>query len=293
MVVADRISDATKENRGSSRDFPTIQLFGLRVHAISEARLQDVVLKNACGGHGLSATYATAHTLALIRGDAVFRDAVNTFDICYVDGCGVGITSLLLRHRFIRKTTANRYFLPLCRRATAAGLRIALVGGRPGVADKVAERIRDFDPHAQIWTCHGFCSTERMTNLNGFEAHIVFLAMGQPKQEYIALELSAKLPRSVIICVGGLFDVVAGELPLCPEWIRSGGMEWAFRLVTRPRQVWRRYLLGLPVLAAMVAAEKVKPLPSARKLSATKRFNHNHLREIAAQRHSGVADEAD
>ncbi|MGZ4961591.1 MAG: WecB/TagA/CpsF family glycosyltransferase, partial [Limisphaerales bacterium] len=176
-MIGEKTSGAGAMTQDVGVRFPTKQVFGLRVHGVNEAQFQELVWRCASNGQGFAATYATAHSLTMSRGDAVFRDTVNAFDVCYPDGRGVGLVTVLLGQGLMPKTTANRFFLPLCRRAAEAGLGIALIGGRPGIAEKVAEVIRALNPSARVSTCDGFCSTQRMTALNGFDANIVFLAM--------------------------------------------------------------------------------------------------------------------
>ena len=238
------------------------RVLGLNVHSFAEAELEELILRSAVEGDGFVATYATAYSLALTRRNPSFCRALNSCDVCYPDGWGVSFASLLLGNGVMPKTTANRYFLRLCEKVSRAGMSIALLGGGAGVAAKVADRIRGKCGPARLWTCDGFSFGTRdvVGELKEFQPNVVFVAMGQPKQEQAALELRRVLPRAAIVCVGGLFDFIAGAIPRCPETLRSVGMEWAFRLVTRPKQVWRRYLIGLPKLGAMVAVARVKPL---------------------------------
>ncbi len=245
---------------------PSKRVLGLNVHSFTEPELEELILRSARDRDGFVATYATAYSLASTRRNPAFCRALNSCDVCYPDGWGVAFASLLLGNGTMPKTTANRYFLRLCDRATRAGLSIALVGGRPGVAAKVANKIRDMNEAAQLWIVDGysFGNEADFEDLQMFRPNLLFIAMGQPKQESVALELRKMLPGAVIVCVGGLFDFVAGAVPRCPESVRSAGMEWAFRLVTRPQQVWRRYVIGLPKLGAMVAVERVKKVVRTR-----------------------------
>jgi len=46
--------------------------------------------------------------------------------------------------------------------------------------------------------------------------------------------------------VGAAFDFVAGAKRQAPAWIQRSGLEWAFRLVTEPGRLWRRYTSIVP-----------------------------------------------
>ncbi len=41
--------------------------------------------------------------------------------------------------------------------------------------------------------------------------------------------------------VGAAFDMIAGKVAVAPRWMQRGGLEWAFRLASDPRRLWRRY----------------------------------------------------
>jgi N-acetylglucosaminyldiphosphoundecaprenol N-acetyl-beta-D-mannosaminyltransferase len=46
--------------------------------------------------------------------------------------------------------------------------------------------------------------------------------------------------------VGAAFDFLAGNKAQAPRWIMNASLEWAFRLATEPRRLWRRYLKQNP-----------------------------------------------
>lgn len=74
-------------------------------------------------------------------------------------------------------------------------------------------------------------------------AQITWVGLGTPKQDIEAQRISRALP-GVAVAVGAAFDFVAGVRPEAPRWMSSIGLEWAFRLASEPRRLWRRYLIG-------------------------------------------------
>ena len=241
---------------GESRD--CIDLLGaLQVDVVDEQLLVKEVVQCASSGTGWVTTYAHAHTLLRAWQDEHFARSLKSADLCYADGMGVVLASGALGCWGLRKTTANRFFPDLCRRATANGLSLALLGGRAGVAAQTAGRIKKWSSgDARVWASHGYLSGLEESNvirqLVEFSPNIVFVGLGQPRQEELALELRSRLPSATIMCVGALFEVMSGVRRVCPARLQRWGMEWMFRLVHEPRRLWRRYLLGLPTLLAIV-----------------------------------------
>ena len=46
-----------------------------------------------------------------------------------------------------------------------------------------------------------------------------------------------------VVAVGATFTAEPLSLPIA-FWMRRLGLEWAFRLLSEPRRLWRRYLFG-------------------------------------------------
>ena len=82
-------------------------------------------------------------------------------------------------------------------------------------------------------------------------AHITWVGLGTPKQDFEASRLAAALP-GVTVAIGAAFDFVAGTKREAPAWITHIGMEWLFRFATEPRRLWRRYLIGNLMFLYMV-----------------------------------------
>lgn len=55
-----------------------------------------------------------------------------------------------------------------------------------------------------------------------------------------------RINARVMIGVGAAFDFHSGNTKQAPEWMQKSGLEWFFRLLTEPKRLWRRYLLGHP-----------------------------------------------
>jgi N-acetylglucosaminyldiphosphoundecaprenol N-acetyl-beta-D-mannosaminyltransferase len=74
---------------------------------------------------------------------------------------------------------------------------------------------------------------------------ILLVAFGCPKQEkWIYMNLP-RLPVPVSIGVGASLDFIAGKFRRAPQWMRTAGIEWTFRLIQEPRRLFNRYLFDL------------------------------------------------
>jgi N-acetylglucosaminyldiphosphoundecaprenol N-acetyl-beta-D-mannosaminyltransferase len=72
---------------------------------------------------------------------------------------------------------------------------------------------------------------------------ILFVAFGAPKQEFWISENLEKLPVKIAVGVGGAFDYISGKITRAPNFVRSIGFEWLFRLVVQPWRIKRQFSL--------------------------------------------------
>lgn len=73
--------------------------------------------------------------------------------------------------------------------------------------------------------------------------HIVWVGLGTPKQDLEVRRL-ARERGYMAVAVGAAFDFSAGTKKEAPHWMGRMGFEWLYRLLSEPRRLWRRYLIG-------------------------------------------------
>jgi N-acetylglucosaminyldiphosphoundecaprenol N-acetyl-beta-D-mannosaminyltransferase len=88
-------------------------------------------------------------------------------------------------------------------------------------------------------------------------ARIVLVGLGSPKQDRWMHAHRDRIP-AVMLGVGAAFDFLAGVKPQAPAWMQQNGLEWAFRLATEPRRLWRRYLKQNPRFAWLALQQVVR-----------------------------------
>lgn len=73
-------------------------------------------------------------------------------------------------------------------------------------------------------------------------ADFAWIALGAPRQEIFCYELRGKT-NTVMIGVGGAFNVLAGVVPEAPRWMQNLSLEWLYRLFQEPKRLFKRYLV--------------------------------------------------
>lgn len=86
----------------------------------------------------------------------------------------------------------------------------------------------------------------------------VFIALGVPKQDRLALQLRARLPHLVVMGIGGTFEILGPKGSRAPRWMQRAGLEWLYRLGKEPGRLWKRYLISYPAGIGMLLKDCLK-----------------------------------
>ena len=85
-------------------------------------------------------------------------------------------------------------------------------------------------------------------------ARFILFATGAPQSEILAHCCFRRgEARGVGLCIGASIDFLLGDQRRAPKWVQRAGLEWAHRLATNPKRLWRRYLLEGPRIFLITA----------------------------------------
>jgi len=211
---------------------------------------------------------AAVHAVMVAQEDAETWDAMLGHTALSVpDG-----QPLVWAMKLLGRTDASRVYGPelmdrYCERATRTGTRMFLYGGRnQGALVQLALNLRRRHPGLKI--VGGYSPPHReldaderagvVQDINRSRADVVWVGIGQPKQEKWMAQMQDDLEAPVLIGVGAAFDFHAGLVPQAPAWMQSVGLEWVYRLAHEPRRLWRRYARYNPRFVAGFARQFVR-----------------------------------
>ena len=92
--------------------------------------------------------------------------------------------------------------------------------------------------------------------INKQNSHVIFIGMGVPIQEKFAVALHSTTYQKVIICVGDFLELYFGNKRRAPKFIQTIGCEWIYRMLSEPKRLWKRYLIGVPLFFVRVLRMK-------------------------------------
>jgi N-acetylglucosaminyldiphosphoundecaprenol N-acetyl-beta-D-mannosaminyltransferase len=153
------------------------------------------------------------------------------------------------------------FLLEFCRRSAPLGLRHFFYGSTESVVQKLVSELKRQFPSLVICGCfsppfrsiEGSSSENDVARIRAARPDIIWVGLGTPKQELWMHMHAPELPECVLLGVGAAFDFHSKTKPQAPRWLRQAGFEWLFRLLTEPRRLGRRYLVGIPQFLWLVA----------------------------------------
>lgn len=93
--------------------------------------------------------------------------------------------------------------------------------------------------------------------VNSADPDLLWIGMTAPKQEKWAYRHWDELD---INChcgtIGAVFDFYAGTVRRAPLWMQNAGLEWLYRLISNPKRLWKRYLIGNVRFVRLIIKEK-------------------------------------
>jgi N-acetylglucosaminyldiphosphoundecaprenol N-acetyl-beta-D-mannosaminyltransferase len=218
------------------------------------------------------------HHLYLFHKNRIFNKAYKDCSMSLIDGMPLVWACRIFNGEKTDRVPGSDIFGCLFRRALQKGMKIYLLGGAKGVAEKAAINLCDGKlPQDQVYTYsppYDFESVpgerERIIrDINLKSPHLLFVAFGAPRQEIWISENLIRLNVPVALGVGGSFDFAANLKRRAPVWIQTAGFEWLFRLICDPNRLWKRYLITNTFFFWLVLKELVKRLSYPQKRNNT------------------------
>lgn len=227
------------------------ELFGVKFDNIT---LETAVKKAVDMVYGSSYCYiagTNANLLRMARKDAAYRWAINQAKLSLADGCGVIYAARILKTPLKERIPCIdllEALLPKLR-----GVRVYILGGRPGVAKKAGMNLRSRYPDLTVCGAHHgyYEDAERIAEeIARHRPDLLLICLGSPKQELWMAEYGKRTGAKLACGCGGWIDIAAGNLRRAPKSWQKHNLEWTWRFLQEPWRFGRVcYSLMLPLLA--------------------------------------------
>lgn len=222
--------------------------------AVDRALLQ---LQEGCKGYVVT---PNPEIVYLAMEDKSYCEILNDASLVLPDGVGISYAAKILGETLHGKVAGIDFASALMHAMAQNGMRLFLLGAKPGIADQAAARLVKRYPGLVITgTKDGYFTDDQQAveavNAAG-GADVLFVCLGAPKQErFIKAHLDE---MNVTLCcgLGGSLDVFAGTVQRAPEIFIKLGLEWFYRLLKEPRRIGR--MMKLPKFLLLVIRERLR-----------------------------------
>ena len=252
------------------KKLPTIDLHGVRLHAMTEAQCIAHVLDELDAGFGGAVVTPNLDHLRRCSRDMHFGVLVAEADLVVADGMPLVWASRLQRTPLPERVAGSNLISTLSAAAAERGRSIFLLGGAEGTAEGAAQVLKARYPNLKIAGTFcpriGFDKNPRqmadiVRALSESKPDIVYVALGSPKQEQLIAKLRQTLPDAWWLGVGVSFSFLTGHVRRAPLWMQRFGIEWMHRLGQEPRRLFKRYILvGLPFATRLLSRAAARGL---------------------------------
>jgi len=186
---------------------------------------------------------------------------------CYKSNRSVNLcdgVSLAIFHRLFLNTSVNRirggdFLRALLNFSPERKFKIGVLGGGSDSLKGIVSSVHDKFPNSNIAYAYEppfsevaeYPINSISQGLKAAELDLCLVAIGTPKQDLLA-EILSKQVDIDFFCIGAGLEFVLGRKKEAPKVLQNLGLEWFFRLVSEPRRLGRRYLIGIPKFISLI-----------------------------------------
>jgi N-acetylglucosaminyldiphosphoundecaprenol N-acetyl-beta-D-mannosaminyltransferase len=211
------------------------------------------------GGREAVVVTPNIHHLRLAQIDASFAAVLERAEYVLADGWPLILASRLLRPSLPERVAGIDLVHDLLQ-ADQGLLRVGVLGGPPGAAGALAQRLRPLHQVVYVEELPRWRADDE-PRLAGIAAaisaaapNLLLIGIGAPRQELLADALRGAV-AGPIVCCGAAIEVLGGQTPRAPALLRSLGLEWAFRMAREPRRLGPRYTVSAASFCSTVLAD--------------------------------------
>lgn len=261
-LAVTRLLPRHEADPNAPRDPPRVRIVSASVDALDTTDAITVVMEWLERRHHGLVFFVHPHALNLASNDEQLRADIAAASLILPDGIGIRVAASILGARLPANVNGTDLMPELLMELAAHRTPIALIGGKPGVAERAAETWAKSSGVTIAGTWDGYKTEaeyeEIATQIGAKTPCVVLIAFGSPLQERFAVRHFKDRPGVVAITVGGLFDFAAGDKPRAPLAWRELGLEWVWRLTHEPKRLGKRYLVGNPEFVARAVMQRLR-----------------------------------
>ena len=225
-----------------------IKILGVPVHPYTMNGAVEKIVERVSRQQKTLVVTANAEIIMLGQSDAEYMEVLNKAALVLPDGAGTVWAGRKLGYEVPERVAGYDLFLNLMAEAAQKDFKVFFFGAAPGVAEEAKQKCEALYPGISIVGCrNGYFKDDDdhliVAEINNSGANLLFVALGAPKQEKWLAKYQQILKPTLLMGIGGSFDVLAGKMERAPRWMQDASLEWFFRLYKQPSRFKRMLVL--------------------------------------------------
>ena len=196
-----------------------------------------------------------AHSYNTALKDSLFAEALTKGDVLIPDGMSIIKACKWIHAKSQPKERIAGWdlFVFEMEKLEKRGGTVMFMGSSEKVLGLIVKRAAEVYPHLKVVTYSPPYKPEFSDEDNKAIIHaintanpdLLWIGMTAPKQEKWTYSHWKELDIHCHVgTIGAVFDFFAGTVERAPLWWQDHGLEWLHRLLSNPKRLWRRYLIG-------------------------------------------------
>ena len=99
-------------------------------------------------------------------------------------------------------------------------------------------------------------NNKMITAVNAASPDVLLVSLTAPKQDIWIANNKEALNATLLVGIGGAFEVMAGLAKRAPKWAQKVGLEWLYRFIQEPKRLFRRYFIEAPLFIPLIIKQK-------------------------------------
>jgi N-acetylglucosaminyldiphosphoundecaprenol N-acetyl-beta-D-mannosaminyltransferase len=239
---------------GKIRDNQHANVLGVRVEAITMPvaleRIEEALMTRKKGYVCL----AGVHGIMEAQRNPLVKSALAESFLTLPDGTPTAWVGRLQGLPWMQRLTGPDLMLEIFRNKQFADYSHFLYGGKPGVAQELAESLSRQFPWARIAGTytppfHDLTIEEEqdlVSTIGALQPQMIWVGISTPRQEIFMHKILPKLDTILMFGVGAAFDFHTGRIKDCADWMKRAGLQWLHRLIQDPKHLLGRYARNNP-----------------------------------------------
>lgn len=230
-----------------------MNIFDIQIPSVSDSELKEKLEELFSATKSALITYVNVHVLNEAYSSKQLKSILQASTFIINDSGGLALLSKLSKQSLRKHTLTDlkELFFSILEKKNKS---IYFLGNEESVLHKMIDHLNQDYPKLKIAGYHhGFFEfyseeNERIVkDIVTSNADIIMVGMGVPKQELWCELNKEQLNGKVLIVGGNCFGYWSGITKRAPKWVQKSYLEWFYRLLTEPKRMFNRYVIGNPL----------------------------------------------